>query len=79
MSGLADVTPEADAIVTNGNGNQRVSLPPLSVIGDVRAVERITGGHTGGLHADGSIDMEIAGIMGSTNELGAESLTTVLI
>lgn len=77
--GLADVMPEADAIVTNGNGNQRVTLPPLSVIGDVRAVERITGGHTGGLHADGSIDMEIAGIMGSTNELGAESLTTVLI
>jgi glycine reductase len=78
-AGLADVTPEADAVVTNGNGNQRVTLPPLSVIGDIRTVERITGGHAGGLHDDGSIDMEIAGIMGSTNELGAESLTTVLI
>lgn len=78
-AGLADITPEADAVVTNGNGNERVKLPPLSVIGDISTVERITGGHAGGLGADGSVDMEIAGIMGSTNELGAETLTTVLM
>lgn len=78
-AGLADVTPEADAVVTNGNGNERVKLQPLSVIGDITTVERITGGHAGGLGEDGSVDMEIAGIMGSTNELGAETLTTVLM
>ena len=78
--GLADVTPEADAVVTNGNGNQRVTLPPMQkVIGVLDSVERITGGHAGGLHEDGSVDMEIAGIMGSTNELGIENLRTIAI
>ncbi|MDL2267036.1 glycine/sarcosine/betaine reductase component B subunit [Desulfovibrio sp. OttesenSCG-928-G15] len=78
--GLADVTPEADAVVTNGNGNQRVVLPPMQqTIGVLATVERITGGHAGGLLPDGSVDMEIAGIMGSTNELGLENLKTVAI
>lgn len=78
--GLADVTPEADAVVTNGNGNQRVHLPPMKkTIGVLSTVERITGGHAGGLLPDGSIEMEIAGIMGSTNELGYENLKTIAI
>jgi glycine reductase len=78
--GLADVTPEAVAVVTNGNGNQRVLLPPMKeTIGVLETVERITGGHAGGLLPDGSVDMEIAGIMGSTNELGLENLKTVAI
>ena len=78
--GLADITPEADAVVTNGNGNQRVTLPPMKeIIGDLETVERITGGHSGGLEPDGSVDMEIAGIMGSTNELGIENLRTIAI
>lgn len=78
--GLADVTPEADAVVTNGNGNQRIALPPMKkVIGILNSVERITGGHAGSLCEDGSVDMEIAGIMGSTNELGIENLKTIAI
>lgn len=78
--GLADITPEADAVVTNGNGNQRVCLPPMQkTIGCLGTVERITGGHAGGLLPDGSVEMEIAGIMGSTNELGYESLKTIAI
>ena len=27
--GLADVTPEADAVITNGNGNELITLPPM--------------------------------------------------
>lgn len=78
--GLADVTPEADAVVTNGNGNERVVLPPMEqVIGRIEAVEVITGGHSGSLLEDGSVVMEIAGIMGSTNELGMENLSTKAI
>jgi glycine reductase len=46
-------------------------------IGHLEVVDIITGGHTGSLKPDGSIEMEIAGIMGSTVEVGAESLTTV--
>ena len=79
-AGLADITPEADAVITNGNGNQRVILPPMDrVIGVIDAVDHITGGHVGSFRPDGSIDMEIAGIMGSTNELGIENLKTVAI
>ena len=41
--GLADVTPEADAVVTNGNGNQFVVLPKMErVIGDIETVRIIT-------------------------------------
>ncbi|WP_296867883.1 glycine/sarcosine/betaine reductase component B subunit [Thermovirga sp.] len=75
--GLADVTPEANAVVTNGNGNEIVVLPPMDeIIGHIEAVETITGGHSGSLQPDGSICIEIAGIMGSTNELGMENLST---
>jgi sarcosine reductase len=78
--GLADVTPEADAIVTNGNGNQYVVLPPMEeTIGHLEAVGVITGGNPGSLHSDGSIEMEIAGIMGSTVEVGSENLMTIAI
>lgn len=76
--GLADVTPEADAIVTNGNGNQYVILPPMEqTLGVAGAIEVITGGHSGSLRPDGSIAMEIAGIVGSTVEVGSENLTTI--
>ena len=78
--GLADVTPEADAVVTNGNGNQRVVLPPMErTIGIAETLDRITGGHAGSLLPDGSAAVEIAGIMGSTNELGTENLMTIAI
>jgi glycine reductase len=46
------------------------------VIGHLETIEVITGGHSGSLLKDGSINMEIAGIMGSTNELGMENLST---
>jgi sarcosine reductase len=78
--GLADVTPEADAIVTNGNGNQYVVLPPMEeTIGHLEAIEVITGGHAGSLRSDGFIELEIAGIMGSTVEVGSENLKTIAV
>jgi sarcosine reductase len=77
--GLADVTPEADAVVTNGNGNELINLPPMQkVIGSLETVEIITGGFSGSLHEDGSITVELASIMGSLCELGYEQLTTRL-
>ncbi|MEI7885749.1 MAG: glycine/sarcosine/betaine reductase component B subunit [Clostridia bacterium] len=77
--GLADVTPEADAVITNGNGNQFIKLPVMGkVIGSLESVKIITGGSNQGLHDDGSIDVEIAAIMGSCCELGYENLTTRL-
>lgn len=77
--GLADVTSEADAVVTNGNGNMLLNLPAMDkVIGSLESVEVITGGFSGSLHEDGSISVELASIMGSLCELGYEHLTTKL-
>lgn len=77
--GLADVTSEADAVITNGNGNQLITLPAMDkVIGSIESVEIITGGFNGSLHNDGSITVELASIMGSLCELGYEHLTTRL-
>mgnify|MGYP006274935605 CR=1 FL=1 len=77
--GLADVTQKADAVVTNGNGNELVKLPPMDkVIGDITTVETIVGGFKGSLHDDGSISVELASLIGCLNEMGFENLTTKL-
>lgn len=77
--GLADVTPEADAVVTNGNGNQFVVLPPMEhVIGDIETARIITGGNAESIGEDGSLSVEIAAIMGSCCEMGYEHMTTRL-
>ena len=77
--GLADVTPEADAVVTNGNGNQFVRLPKMDkIIGDLEKVKIITGGNSNSIGEDGSVSVEIAAIMGSCCELGYERMTTKL-
>ena len=77
--GLADVTSEADAVITCGNGNELITLPDMNkVIGCLDSVEIITGGFNGSLHEDGSITVEVASIMGSLCELGYERLSTRL-
>lgn len=74
--GLADVVPEADAIVTNGNGNMLLKLPPMDkVLGYLEVVEIITGGFTGSLKEDGSMEVELAAITSSCNEVGFGRLT----
>ncbi|MDW7662258.1 MAG: glycine/sarcosine/betaine reductase component B subunit [Bacillota bacterium] len=75
--GLADITPEADAVVTNGNGNMLLKLPPMDkVLGYPEVVEIITGGFEGSLKKDGSIEVEIAALTSSCNEVGFGRLTT---
>jgi len=73
---LADAVPEADAVVTAGNANEVVTLPPMEkVIGYPEAANVIAGGWEGSLRPDGSIVTEIQAITGSTNELGFHTLT----
>ncbi len=68
---LADSTPVGDAVVTGGNANQLITLPPMSnVIGYPEVADVIAGGTDGSLAADGSITAEIQVITGATNELG---------
>ena len=68
---LADSDPLADAVVTAGNANMEVILPPMDkVIGMLDYVDYCSGGHAGSLRPDGSIEAELQIITGATNEMG---------
>lgn len=73
---LADADPLADAVVTGGNANELIVLPPMEkIIGTLDYVNKIAGGHDGSLREDGSIEAEIQVITGSTNEMGFNKLS----
>lgn len=73
---LADSTPKGDAVVTAGNANEVVTLPPMKkVIGHPEAANIIAGGYVGSLREDGSINAEIQVITGATSEVGFNRLT----
>jgi sarcosine reductase len=73
---LADSTLLGNAVVTAGNANQVITLPPMeNVIGYPEVADQISGGTEGSLKADGSITAEIQVIHGATNELGFGKLT----
>ncbi|NLV21324.1 MAG: beta-aspartyl-peptidase [Syntrophomonadaceae bacterium] len=68
---LADANPLANAVVSGGNANALIDLPPMSrVIGYIEPSEIIAGGFDGALKQDGSLTIEIQAITGATNELG---------
>jgi sarcosine reductase len=73
---LADSTPHGDAVVTGGNANEVITLPPMKkIIGHIEVADMIAGGHMGSLGADGSIYAEIQVITGATSEVGFNYLT----
>lgn len=73
---LADSTPKGDAVVTGGNANEVVTLPPMEkVIGHAEVADLIAGGHVGSLNEDGSIEAEIQVITGATSEVGFNYLS----
>lgn len=68
---LADSDVSADAVVTAGNANELIVLPPMrKVIGTLDYVNSIAGGSENSLKKDGSIEIEIQAITGATNETG---------
>lgn len=73
---LADADPKADAVVTGGNANEIIVLPPMKkVIGMLDYIDKIAGGFDGSLREDGSIEAEIQVITGATNELGFNKMS----
>ncbi|MBQ2829815.1 MAG: glycine/sarcosine/betaine reductase component B subunit [Oscillospiraceae bacterium] len=73
---LADADPLADAVVTGGNANEVIVLPPMErIIGTLDYVDVIAGGHAGSLREDGSIEAELQVITGATNEMGFNRLS----
>lgn len=72
---LADATPEADAIVSVGNANEWIALPPMQrTIGPLPRVPRLAGATGASLRSDGAIEVELQAIVGATNPLGATRL-----
>lgn len=77
---LADAVPEADALVSCGNGNVIINFPPMDkVIGMLDYVETMIGGYEGSLKQDGSIEAELQIIIASTiangyNKLAAKGI-----
>ena len=77
---LADADAKADAVVTAGNANEIIKLPPMKkVIGHIEPVDVIAGGFKGSLEEDGSIEAELQIITGSTNELGYNRLSAATL
>ena len=73
---LADAAPEANAVVSAGNANPTVQLPPMEkLIGFSESANVIAGGFSGSLKEDGSIEVELQAITGATNELGFTCLS----
>lgn len=73
---LADAHVSANAVVTGGNANQVITLPPMDkVIGHIDVVNVIAGGNEHSLQKDGSIVAELQVITGATNELGFNKLS----
>lgn len=68
---LADAHASADAVVTAGNANEVVILPKLDkVIGTLDYINKIAGASENTLREDGTLEVEIQVLTGSTSEVG---------
>lgn len=73
---LPDGNKYADAMVSTGNSNATIRVPKMDkVLGDLSAIERLTGGSANSIQDDGSIVIEIHAIMGSHNLQGFSKLS----
>ncbi|HEY6074250.1 MAG TPA: glycine/sarcosine/betaine reductase component B subunit [Anaerolineales bacterium] len=74
---LVDTHPKADAIVSTGNANEVIVLPPMEkVIGDDHTLSQLAGGSNKCRLPDGSVAIELQALIGSTNQLGFEGTSS---
>lgn len=77
---LPDSVKEADAIISTGNSNATLILPKMDkVIGELKAIERVTGGNVESILEDGRLVIEIHGIIGSHNLQGNTHLSAMTV
>lgn len=77
---LPDSVQEADAIVSTGNSNAAILLPAMErTIGNLKEIQRVCGGNVTSIQEDGSLLLEIHGIMGSHNLQGNTYLGAVTL
>ena len=74
---LADTTEKANAVISCGNANEIVVLPPMKkTIGGLNLVKNLAGASPKSLKENGSLEVELQVILGATNQLGFEKLST---
>lgn len=72
---LTDAVKEADAVVSCGQGNLVITMPPMErLIGTLEDIETMIGGYEGSLKEDGSIEAEIQIIISATSAIGGNKL-----
>jgi glycine reductase len=77
---LVDTHPSADAIISTGNANEVVILPPREkIIGDDSVITQLAGGSSKCRLPDGSVAVELQVLIGSNNQLGFEKTSTRFI
>lgn len=77
---LPDSVTEAKAIVSTGNSNATIMLPKVEkIIGNLKEIEKTTGGNVDSIQEDGRLLVEIHGIMGSHNLQGNTYLSATTI
>ncbi len=77
---LVDTHPSADAIISTGNANEVVVLPPREkIIGDDSVITELAGGSSKCRLPDGSVAVELQVLIGSNNQLGYEKTSTRFI
>ena len=77
---MPDVVTEANAIVSTGNSNATILLPKMDrVLGELKEVERVTGGNVDSIKPDGTLLLEIHGIMGGHNLQGNTYLSATTV
>jgi sarcosine reductase len=75
---LTNSSPAADAVVTVGNNNEFIHLPPMErTIGHLSAVNNLAGGTSFALQEDNSIIVRLAVIMGACSNLGITKLSAI--
>ncbi|MBU1178725.1 glycine/sarcosine/betaine reductase component B subunit [Patescibacteria group bacterium] len=73
---LADITTHANAIVSAGNSNEPITLPPMKkIIGPYENLTILAGAHKDSVHGDGSITVQMQTIYGATHQFGDLCLT----
>lgn len=73
---ITDTTPEANAVISMGNINELIHLPRMEkTIGHLEAVANLSGSVVDALKEDGSIEANLAVIMGSACNLGITRLS----
>ena len=67
-------------MVSTGNANQRIILPPMArTIGPIQDLSKLAGAYPQSLKEDGTLEIELQGLIGATNQLGFQLLQGVEI